>query len=87
MVNQIIAQSYNLVPNYSFENYTTCPTTSNQLSYASSWINPTQWGTPDYFNSCSSTFGVPSYCNCSLVFQYAKTGNAYCGIYGFNFTI
>jgi hypothetical protein len=77
---------YNLVPNPSFESYSNCPTTNNQLNYATGWINPTI-STPDYFNSCSSTFGVPSYCNCSSVFQYPKTGNAYCGIWCKNSTV
>jgi len=72
---------YNLVPNPSFESYSNCPTTNNQLNYATGWINPTTSGTPDYYNSCSSSFGVPSYCYCSSVFQYPRTGNAYSGIW------
>lgn len=83
----IRTNSQNLVPNPSFETYSSCPTTNNQLNYATGWTNPTTWGTPDYYNSCSSTFGVPSYCNCSSVFQYPKTGNAYCGIWCYDKTV
>jgi hypothetical protein len=75
------SKSQNLVPNPSFETYSTCPTTSGQLNYANNWYNPTTWGSPDYFNGCSSTFGIPSYCYCSSAFQYPKTGNAYCGLW------
>jgi len=71
----------NLVPNPSFEIYTSCPTSANQLAFANQWQNPTTWGTPDYYNGCSATFGVPSYCNCSSIYQNPLTGNAYTGIY------
>ena len=81
-----IAQ-YNLVSNASFENYSSCPSASNQLTLSVSWINPTSAGSPDYFNSCSGLVGVP-YC-CSTIcpcFQYAKTGSAYAGLYPYSGT-
>ena len=73
---------FNLVPNPSFENYSNCPSSSNQLNYATGWQNPCSNGSPDYYNSCSSIPGVP---NCGgPCFQYAKDGNAYAGIYGYD---
>ena len=67
----------NLVPNPSFENYSSCPSGSGQLTLALEWLNPTG-GTPDYYNSCSQFTGVPSN---GPGFQYAKTGNAYAAVY------
>jgi hypothetical protein len=50
----------NLVPNFSFEEYTDCPTTEDQVEFATGWskystnsIN----STPDYFNSCAPSNG------------------------------
>jgi OOP family OmpA-OmpF porin len=73
-----VCEGQNLVPNGSFEQYTTCPTICTQLDSALFWVNPT-WATPDYFNACSasSTAGVP---NNLLGFQYAHSGNGYAGI-------
>jgi hypothetical protein len=73
-----LASSQNLVPNFSFESKTNCPSYSNaspNLAYP--WYNPSG-GTSDYFNSCSSysAFNVPS--NFSG-YQNALTGQAYCG--------
>ncbi len=73
----------NLVPNPSFEIYTTCPDGGGgELNYAPPWYPPTA-GSPDYFNQCnnsSSTFGanasVPANSN---GYQYARTGVAYAG--------
>ena len=71
----------NLVPNPSFENYTSCPTDQDQLSKAFPWFIPTL-GSTDYFNSCNfapypSNYDVPlNYCG----YQDARTGNAYAGV-------
>jgi hypothetical protein len=43
----------NLVPNPSFEIYTSCPNSAGQIDFASPWFQPGT-GTPDYFNSCAS---------------------------------
>ena len=71
----------NLVPNPSFETYTTCPYQGSQINYAFPWYSPTG-GSPDYFNGCDgsaiSSFGVPLNWP---GYQYAKTGMAYVGIY------
>ncbi|MFN4932047.1 MAG: T9SS type A sorting domain-containing protein [Bacteroidota bacterium] len=65
----------NLVPNPSFEDKFTCLNTTLLLEdYIYNW-----YGGRGYFNSCISiALGVPS----NLIGnQYARTGNAYCGIY------
>lgn len=75
----------NLVPNPSFENYSSCPTMIGQLNKAIPWYNPTG-GSSDYFNVCGidstgiSDLRVP---NNFFGYQQARTGNAYSGI-GFN---
>lgn len=68
-------QSQNFVPNPSFENYTTCPTSMAQINLATPWITPTS-GSPDYFNTC----GTSSFCVVPTNFfgnQVPRTGNAY----------
>jgi hypothetical protein len=77
---------YNLVPNPSFETFSVCPNNAGQITYATGWINPTVKGNSDFFNSCSSVVGVPSYCNCNLSFQYPKSGNGYAGVWAYNST-
>lgn len=67
--------SQNLVPNPSFENYASCPSSVAQIGLALPWISPTS-GSPDYFNVCSSS----SYCSVPTNFfgnQAPRTGNAY----------
>jgi hypothetical protein len=52
----------NLVPNFSFEQYSTCPTAQDQVQYATGWDKCSNLGsTPDYYNACSSSslMGVP----------------------------
>ena len=70
-----------LVPNPSFESVSTCPTFASMLGNAAPWFNPTA-GTPELYHGCagSGTFaGVPM--NYSGGFQYARTGQAFAGIY------
>ena len=83
LVCSILATGQNLVPNPSFEQYDTCPTDQNQIHFATGWSN--YWSTspnssPDYFNSCSTTFwtSVPSHFG---DYQQPASGNAYAGIY------
>ena len=67
----------NLVPNPSFEDTVSCPLFANQVDKAVSWHS--SGGSPDYFNECdwlTGTAGVP---NNFVGFQYAHSGNAYCG--------
>lgn len=66
----------NLVPNPSFEFFTICPNSFDQISYAYPWYMPTL-GTSDYFNSCDSgIMGVPTN---SFGYQPARTGAGYAG--------
>jgi len=70
----------NLVPNPSFENYTLCPNTYYML--------PTDWytcsGTPDYYNSCDTTWGFGVPLNWAGNIQ-ASDGRAYCGFVGISY--
>lgn len=68
----ILGKAQNLVPNYSFEYYTTCPTASGQITYASPWYGVTSGGTTDYFNTCFISYQTP------------RTGNGYAGIWVFS---
>ena len=46
----------NLVPNYSFENYNTCPLgMSSNIYYANLWQNANVSGTSDYYSTCVPT--------------------------------
>ena len=66
----------NLVPNPSFETFTSCPLYPGDIYKAVPWqgVNST---TTDYFNACSVDWGVPvSFLN---PFQYARTGDAFAG--------
>jgi gliding motility-associated-like protein len=64
----------NLIPNPSFENYTSCPSNTGQIDSCLSWYSPTK-GTTDYCHQCNSaSAGVP---NNQWGYQPARTGNAY----------
>ncbi|MEW6469357.1 MAG: T9SS type A sorting domain-containing protein [Bacteroidota bacterium] len=79
----------NLVPNFSFEIYDTCPNTVDQIHFATGWRKYSSNSvpdntTPDYYNACSSDtlFGVPKSIN---NFQYAlRNCNAYVGLATFS---
>lgn len=78
-INMGLKAQGNLAPNFSFEQYSSCPDFSDQIYLATPWFQPTQ-GTSDYFNSCTSSgsyVGVP---NNILGYQAAKTGVAYAGL-------
>lgn len=76
----IFLKAQNLVPNPSFEQYSSCPTSDGQIELAFPWFNPTQ-GTPDYYNICYANgawdMGVPANW---IGYQNAKTGIGYAGI-------
>jgi len=86
-----LVKSYgqNLVPNPSFEDTVACPYGLNQAYKAVGWSSYRD--TPDYFNACANNLpslykpGVPLN---TVGFQYAASGNAYCGLltdgYGIN---
>lgn len=69
----------NLVPNPSFEEYTECPSVLGQVELTG-WKSYRE--SPDYFNSCSNVQGCSVPINIAG-FQYAATGNAYCGFQTF----
>lgn len=74
----VFGYAQNLVPNPSFEIYSTCPNNDNQVDFATGWSGCSN--TPDYFNSCNTIvpdFSVP---NNWGGYQQPATGNAYCGI-------
>src|SRR5690606_37414207 len=65
------SQSFNHVPNCSFEDYSQCPTGYSQVNRATGWRQYTN-GSSDYFNCAFiSTFG----------YQVAAHGQAYAGGY------
>ena len=75
----------NLVPNPSFEEYSSCPTApgsvgNNQLEKAVHWYKPSP-ATTDYYNVCqvdiSTGVNVPANW---MGYQYAFHGNAYVGL-------
>lgn len=72
----LIGNSQNLVQNFSFETFSTCPNTASQLTYAVPWNN--SQNSPEYLNSCSSSIysDVPTN---YFGFQNAATGQAYGG--------
>jgi hypothetical protein len=72
----LLLPAQNLVNNYSLETYSSCPTSSSQIAYATGW-NASQ-NSPEYLNSCSSSI----YADVPTGFfgtQAAATGNAYGG--------
>lgn len=60
LLNIFFAQAQNLVPNGSFEEYTTCPTNQGQVERCVGWTSNS--ASPDYFNRCNmnDSAGVPS---------------------------
>lgn len=69
----------NLVPNPSFETYSTCPTTSGQPDRAVGWDAPTN-GTTDYMNACH-TIGIVGVPNNVFGSQAAQSGQAYMHVF------
>ena len=76
-------KSQNLVSNWSFETYTSCPIAGSELPKAVPWFAP-DCNSSDYFNSCASPPVNVPYCGGGGGFQYAKNGNAYAGYYFVN---
>ena len=77
-----VKAQYNLVPNPSFESYTSCPTGSSQIDYASPWKGTNN--STDYFNACAPSCVVSVPCQTSASFQYARTGGAIAGLWMIN---
>ncbi len=76
-------KAQNLVPNPSFEDYTTCPDYWAAMNSVVSWSSCGY--SPDYLNACrdSADVGVPFNV---AGYQYAAEGNAYCGLITFDST-
>jgi len=76
-----LLQAQNLVPNPSFEEYTTCPNDYGQTYFSTGWN--TNINTADYFNACNlDSWSVPLN---SFGFQYPYNNKckAYCGFYAY----
>ena len=76
----VLSTAQNLVPNWSFETYTSCPNVLGALcnGIATPWQCGTSGGSCDYYNACAnpSWFGVPDNL---LGSQPAHTGEGYAG--------
>ncbi|MFH2143486.1 MAG: T9SS type A sorting domain-containing protein [Bacteroidota bacterium] len=93
LYSTIIANSQNLVPNWSFEDtitvnppytITACPSDADQTYFCKDWI--ININTADYYNACSNSFvihdyGVPSNW---AGYQEAATGSCYMGLQNYN---
>ncbi|MEI6852342.1 MAG: hypothetical protein WCL06_05845, partial [Bacteroidota bacterium] len=66
----------NLVPNPSFEEYTTCPWENNQVFLCTGWNS--FGNSPDYFNACAP-FGI-NVPNSMFGFQHAHKGSGMIGL-------
>lgn len=71
----------NLVPNGSFEIYTTCPDGASQINKATPWYDPTG-ASSDYFNACDTGYANVPYS--SMGYQQARTGVGYAGLFALN---
>jgi hypothetical protein len=67
----------NLVPNGSFEDTVSCPTSANQIDKAVGWH--ASGGSPDYFNECDFVSGTTAIPSNFTGYQYAFDGGAYAG--------
>ena len=77
LCNIPIGRSQNIVPNPSFETYTSCPYWVTQIYFADPWESATN-RTPDYFNVCTDFPWVDVPLN-AFGYQEAHTGVAYAG--------
>jgi len=82
LINKTYSQT-NLVPNPSFETYTSCPNSLDQMSKCQDWSSYRE--SPDYFNTCSSTGGITPP-NCFAGYQQPQLGNAFAGFLTYDIT-
>ena len=77
-----VCDAQNLVPNGSFEQYTQCPSSYSQITFATHWYVPSTTSSTDYFNVCSTfpDMGVPVNQG-GKGYQWPHSGVAYAGIY------
>ena len=88
-LNNNYCKAQNLVPNPSFENYSSCPNGVNSclpddLTKCSGWFSANN--SPDYYNSCASLATNVSVPNNYSGTQLASSGQGYCGIQTYSFT-
>lgn len=70
----------NLVPNPSFETYSSCPDFLSEIDRAVPWDIPTTGGSSDYYNVCAPGASLVSVPNNSFGTQAPRTGDGYAGI-------
>lgn len=80
-LSSLSAIGQNLVPNFSFEDYSSCPMQQDQVHFSNGWFKCSDdISTPDYYNACSpeSLAGVPR----SFFFYQddARLCNSYMGL-------
>lgn len=80
----VIFSQTNLVPNPSFETYTACPTSLDQMNRCQDWSSYRE--SPDYFNKCSST-GLITPPSCFAGYQQPQSGNAHAGFLTYDITV
>lgn len=83
------AQSPNLVPNPSFEQYNNCPSSLAGVNYSpgytsfptvQGWVSPIKNGSPDYFNTCAASSSYVHVPQNAFGNQSPRNGNGYVGI-------
>jgi len=75
------ARLQNLVPNPSFEIYSSCPDFMSQITLSGPWNRPANHlGTPDYYNACGPASGGQGVPSNVLGDEPAADGNAYVGL-------
>ncbi|MCE3278700.1 MAG: hypothetical protein K0S44_891 [Bacteroidetes bacterium] len=81
IISGVVVKAQNLVPNFSFEQYSICPDLEDQIDRATGWSKYSETSsTPDYYNSCSPPpyFSVPE---AGGGYQQAyNNGSAFAGI-------
>lgn len=78
----LVSGQQNLVPNGSFENYSTCPWTYSQLDLANSWLTIGYPSSPDLYNECCSNNACRIPEN-GKGFQLPLSGQGYGGFYAY----
>jgi hypothetical protein len=79
-----VLHAQNLVPNASFENFSSCPSDQGQIIRAVPWYSPTYYLTEsmsDLLNECSPPFPI-SIVNIPFNiwgYQYPRTGKGFAG--------
>ena len=80
------AEGQNLIPNNSFETYSSCPNWSGQIDTATGWTSlENHLGTPNYLHTCGTSIlsRVPDN---NWGWQHAQDGSAYAYLYMYSVT-